>query len=467
MQYIHEVHAKQRKVVYVRQARERASLTKALLQAIGSKLGTEVTTRTEPMTVSNSSGATSESQSLPPLSPPSSSSGAGSAVAGLPISGHQPPAAQSWGSAADAEVLHREEAARLWGQREEYTIQAAFTNQLARVDAEWKEYLLSMHKEWAAEYRAITGHEPDAAAERATGADMAALHNTAAGGDKKNWLNKAKQEQLIHTAPVIRPKAGRDMHVAGSGHAAPTSASAALSPAAKRRVAELNDKYAVARASVVAQQSEVSRWVNRQCRRMLMQVRGAARERAAAAAHEGKEARAWQALCVVLFNAGLTVAAQCGVKLATVGSTDSIAFLQSAVSGAAPDTTKSVAPASPGRAASGVGRRVDSRGGMAYPSPTRVLQGGGSRDTNTPPPASLRLSPVTTPSSGRIPPARSSTTSAGSAVQGHAFAPVGQRGSYPNANAARAGNGSSGRFQVDPAASNLPAPQARRARTGQ
>jgi len=470
MQYIHEVHAKQRKQVYTRQARERASLTKALLQAIGTKLGTDLTARTEPLAAPSSQAGGQHTQALPPLSPPSSSSGSAGSLVGLPICGHQPPAAHSWGSAADAEVLHREEAARLWGQREEYTIQAAFTNQLARVDAEWKEYLLSMHKEWAAEYVAITGHQPDAAAERATGADMAALHSTAAGGDKKNWLNKAKQEQLIHTAPVIRPKAGSAMHVAGSGHAAPTSSSAILSSSAKRRVAELNEKYALARASVVAQQSEVSRWVNRQCRRMLMQVRGAARERAAAAAHEGKESRAWYGMCVVLYNAGTMVAAQGGLHLHTVGCTDSIAFLQAAVPHTAPPATagQHELPGTPS-----AGRRGDSRGAVSYPAATRLqpaagapLPGGQKAGGGTPPSAALRLSPVTTPNSGRIPQARSAVASAGSAVQGHAFAPIGQR--YTNANSARGGDAAAaGRFQLDCSASNAPAPQARRARTGQ
>lgn len=406
MDYILDVHMSQRKSVLSKQSKQRASLAKAVTAAIKTHLGPAAVSK-EPLPAPTAEPPSS----LPPLSPTSHRSHAST----LPVPGYAPPAVGSAATVADVAVLQREEAAQVWTHRERYTIQAAFTNQLARIEAEWKEYLVSMHSEWEDEYKAITGHAPDQAAVAATGVDVQAL-KSGSGDPPKSWLDKAKQEQLIHTAPVIMPSGAGAMR-RGAAPSAPTAPSTSLSATAKRQVAELATKYANARASVKAQQAEVARWVQRQCRRMLMQVDGAGQERAAVAAAEAKLAASWADVATLLYNAAVTVSRSSGTPLQYASTTDTVAYLRE-WGGLGPEPL-----ATPPTPAPATSTPVPAASPPPTRSPARATPGSASRSRQKGSPAatSFRVSPVTTPGSrraGGMPSSAGSGSGSGSGLRG-------------------------------------------------
>ena len=101
---------------------------------------------------------------------------------------------------------------------------------------------VAMHGEYATAFRQLTGKTPETIDK----------YNHETKKNKRTWLSKEKQEQLIHTAPVIAPSGGvsspnssatnitehGQVGEAGYQTVVPTG----LSSGAGRRVQELNRK---------------------------------------------------------------------------------------------------------------------------------------------------------------------------------------------------------------------------------
>lgn len=131
-------------------------------------------------------------------------------------------------------------------------------------------------QEYTETFRDATGSPPPAE-------DFCGIAVSKPGAGERNWLSKAKQESLIHTAPVLAP----DMSASGfRGSASTDSASGAA----------VRSQFKAAVAAVIRQQEEAVRWIVRQCRRMQAQAEAQERERLSVARHTDSFDVEWDSL---------------------------------------------------------------------------------------------------------------------------------------------------------------------------
>lgn len=235
----------------------------------------------------------------------------------LPLPGWTAPLPGASACFLDAESLHREEVSALWGECEKFSIRAAMTNQISRVYAEWAEYLGELDSSYITEYRAAVGSFPDALPDGrqvdATGRVVVASDDAAASGPRV-WLEKEKQEQLIHTAPVLAPTAAsRSRRSSGrSGRARhPASSTMGASSAA----ASMAHRYLEVRTQTLAERTQAVASLRRNAGRMLQQVDAAALERASVAEQELGIQREWTSIATLLWNCCVLVAARHSIAL--------------------------------------------------------------------------------------------------------------------------------------------------------
>lgn len=182
------------------------------------------------------------------------------------------------------------------------------------METEWKEYLLSMEAHFAREYYSVTGCKPP---ECSTPATAAKYRDNKPGVSEKTWLSKEKQEQLIHTAPVLGPREhekeentveGLDYCGIGISEQAAMATLRRLNSSIQTQVSDLFRRYKEARFHVLLQRNDALRWINRQCVRMLMQVDAAAVERAQVSHLQRSAMQAWDDLSVVALGIVHTMA---------------------------------------------------------------------------------------------------------------------------------------------------------------
>lgn len=155
-------------------------------------------------------------------------------------------------------------------------------------------------QEYVREYRAMTGSDPPEA-------DFAGMSSGSRSKGERNWLSKAKQESLIHTAPVLAPEVGRP---------------AAMSASSAHGVRE---RFQTSVAAVVRQQEEAVRWILRQCRRMLAQAAAQERERLCVARYRDRVTLEWAAIDRCVEAAGRSAAeaaAEAAAAAAAEGRSD-------------------------------------------------------------------------------------------------------------------------------------------------
>ncbi|KAA0149206.1 hypothetical protein FNF29_06093 [Cafeteria roenbergensis] len=258
LNYIVDLHTKQRKDVWARHAAERSKLRRSVARHAAKH-------------------------------------GAADAVAGAEALRAVP----SKGSSArfsDAEAQALREASANWLKSERYSLLTAFRQQVRRVQTEWSDHVQQLRDEYSREYRIVTGSDPPAS-------DFEGIAGSEVASGERNWLSKAKQETLIHTAPVLAPDA-RSSRIAGTGSSA----------------AGVRDRFFEAVAGVVRQQEDAVRWILRQCRRMLAQAAAQERERLAVAMHRDSVDREWAAITLAVEAAQQFENAQAEAALAGASS---------------------------------------------------------------------------------------------------------------------------------------------------
>lgn len=206
----------------------------------------------------------------------------------------------------------------LWGVGESGTESHFLHAQIARIETEWRDYLMAMEAHFAREYFALAGAKPP---ECSTPALAALARHRQTAVQRRNWLQKEKQEQLIHTAPVLGPGGGsaaaggeesmggtdrldEDMRKQvervglGVNEQQASRQVSSLPSAQQHRVADLLRRYHQARHQVLCQRGDAIRWVQRQRVRMLTQVQGAAEERNLVASLTREAMYSWDVLAI-------------------------------------------------------------------------------------------------------------------------------------------------------------------------
>jgi hypothetical protein len=175
----------------------------------------------------------------------------------------------------EVEVQARREASTLWLLSERCSLLTAFRQQVRRIQTEWGDYLVKLQNEYIADFRATSGGDPPAD-------DLLDFSSLSSSGER-NWLAQAKQESLIHTAPVI---------------AAPSRAVAVHS--ASPTVQALRNKFRLSVQAVQRQQEDAIRWVVRQSRKMLAQADAQERERQSVFRYEDAVSQEWATIFCAL-----------------------------------------------------------------------------------------------------------------------------------------------------------------------
>lgn len=175
-----------------------------------------------------------------------------------------------------------------WVSGETFNLMEVFQNQISRINTEWGDYLDAMHREYISEKAKLEGVDPAIALAEAEAARRAAELERKRK-KKGAWLSKEKQEQLIHTAPVLSPSSQSVRSGLSTGSASPGrphgGSPAPLSAAARRQLQDLNQRYKAARSEVELQRDDAIRWVLRQRNRMVMQADAVEAERGVQVAH--------------------------------------------------------------------------------------------------------------------------------------------------------------------------------------
>jgi hypothetical protein len=151
-----------------------------------------------------------------------------------------------------------------WAKNERYHLKVAFDNQRDRVDSEWATFLDRVAEDYRSQKAAIEGRtlQPQQA--------------SPSSNQPRKWKTKEKQERLIHTAPVIQPKA------------------AMLS--ANKELQALDQNYAATKMQVEAQKKSALCWIQRQSSRMVLQVEGLADEKLTQGKLLAEQVEAYEAL---------------------------------------------------------------------------------------------------------------------------------------------------------------------------
>eukprot|EP01138_Halocafeteria_seosinensis_P001588 gb/GECG01001627.1/.p1 GENE.gb/GECG01001627.1/~~gb/GECG01001627.1/.p1 ORF type:complete len:636 (+),score=92.96 gb/GECG01001627.1/:1-1908(+) len=324
LEYIVRVHAQQREEVYRRHEKERKELRSNLEKLIRQHLQTNIRDCLSTLKSSyqaNTSSPPNSSEPLPslPRSPSNRSITSGNfAEEGSAGSMSSPPSVKGEAYPAnfhDAEAFFREQTAEVWAQGEKFSLRYAFNNQIERMETEWREYLLSMESHFAKEYFSVTGCKPP---ECSTPELASQCKQRQSQQKEKKWLNKEKQEQLIHTAPVLGPtgeqetkeEVDKGTEFCGLGVSEQSAAAMLrkLNSSVQNQVSDLFRRYKEARYHVLLQRNEALRWIHRQCVRMLMQVDAAAVERAQVTNLQRCAMQGWDDLSVVALGVVHTMA---------------------------------------------------------------------------------------------------------------------------------------------------------------
>ena len=155
----------------------------------------------------------------------------------------------------------RLQATAAWGENEKYHLQVAFGNQISRVEDEWGAYEVQLNDDYEAQRADIEGRDRS----------MQAPSPSSSG---KQWKDKAKQESLIHTAPVHSPTAAIPASPKRSGGAGGGAGGggAGSSVAAQRELRQLDNSYRQAQGQFRTQKAAALRWIQRQADRMYTQA---------------------------------------------------------------------------------------------------------------------------------------------------------------------------------------------------
>jgi hypothetical protein len=248
----------------------------------------------------------------------------------------------------------RLQATAAWGDNEKYHLQVAFGNQISRVEDEWGAYEVQLNNDYEAQRADIEGrHQPDRGMQAPS------------PSSGKQWKDKAKQESLIHTAPVHSPTAAIPASPKRSGGGAGAGGGAGSSVAAQRELRQLDSSYRQAQQQFRTQKAAALRWIQRQADRMYTQAAAHAATTtfvgACVAAHTERR-------LLVLLRAECCVAA---VRAALAGA------LQAAAAAAPAAASASSAPVGVG-AALEVLRNLRQRAGDAEGLRARGGGGGGA-----------------------------------------------------------------------------------------
>ena len=158
-------------------------------------------------------------------------------------------------SSSDGAVCWRErlrlQATAAWGSNEKYHLKVAFDNQISRVEDEWGAYEAQLNNDYETQRADIEGR------------DRGAASPSPVSG--KQWKDKAKQEALIHTAPVHSPTAAIPASPSRGG-------SGATGAAAQRELRQLEASYRAAQTQFRTQKAAALRWITRQADRMYTQA---------------------------------------------------------------------------------------------------------------------------------------------------------------------------------------------------
>eukprot|EP01029_Cantina_marsupialis_P014975 TRINITY_DN3281_c0_g1_i1.p1 TRINITY_DN3281_c0_g1~~TRINITY_DN3281_c0_g1_i1.p1 ORF type:complete len:310 (+),score=61.13 TRINITY_DN3281_c0_g1_i1:198-1127(+) len=132
-----------------------------------------------------------------------------------------------------------------WAENEEFNFKTAFQRQMERIEAEWSSHFTRLETEYG-QARERLGFAP--------------VTNTGMGtgtGKGIKWHDKVKQEQLIHTAPVLAP-----IGVDGAfGRKKPSKSKQA-------ELKRIEAQYARVRERLESQKEDALRFVRRQMSRM-------------------------------------------------------------------------------------------------------------------------------------------------------------------------------------------------------
>ena len=261
----------------------------------------------------------------------------------------------------EAERQCRADDSEVWAASEKLALASAFRTNVRRIEVEWSEYKRKLRGEYCTAFKRHSGGPmpPEVAAleaeeeVRRVAVEAAGGVSLATSSSSRQWLSKEKQEQLIHTAPVLQPTldsshttldsgtaglvdeadqgalsttggAGdTDSASSSKGHTISSDAEASLkrgnvevaasraaqaarteaealiaklSSSRRQVLRQLEGRYSSAVQSIEVQQEEATRWVLRQCRRMLMQVDAQEMERVQVRDHESEEEKEWRRL---------------------------------------------------------------------------------------------------------------------------------------------------------------------------
>eukprot|EP00753_Platysulcus_tardus_P016330 PLAT5616.1.p1 GENE.PLAT5616.1~~PLAT5616.1.p1 ORF type:complete len:389 (-),score=185.98 PLAT5616.1:56-1222(-) len=209
-------------------------------------------------------------------------------------------------AALRGDVVVEEAALKDWALAERYNFHTAFSLQLDKVEEEWKAYTARMETEFEARAAALGGklrrHSRDEGDAASGGAP--------AGSGKRRWMDNAKQEMLIHTAPVLSPTArtggggGGGRAGGGGGGGGVGGVRGAAAGRTSARMAALRREFAESVRAVQAQREEAVRWIMRQRTRLLLHVDVADAEARAKHALQAEEQADWVAALATLQAAG-------------------------------------------------------------------------------------------------------------------------------------------------------------------
>ena len=214
---------------------------------------------------------------------------------------------------AKMEAGHRMQISEHWAQGEHVNLQVAFQHQLDRVDSEWTSYCDAMHREYCQERAKLQGVAVDqvrAEVEKELGhagcLPMAPTPESKTG----HWLEKEKQETLVHTAPVLSPSAMAAEGFDTFGKSPLSSRSRKTGPRlhcrdragqpstshVKKSIAILQSNFLNARSKAIRQWKMARQWILRQKLRMLLQVDAQEIERRDIVEHMKRETAGFESL---------------------------------------------------------------------------------------------------------------------------------------------------------------------------